>query len=164
MEWPQTPPLEIAARVAAAYFALFVMIRLAGKREVGQLTPIDLLGMLLLSETVSPVLTAGDSTLAGGLLAAAVLLACSVGVSRVAYWFPRAERWIDGAPTLLIENGRIVPGAKRAERITLQEIGCALRSNGLETIEQVERAVVETNGEITIIPRAASGGEPPSKQ
>lgn len=136
MEWPQTPPLEIAARVAIAYFALFVMIRLAGKREVGQLTPIDLLGMLLLSETVSPVLTAEDTTLAGGLLAAAVLLACSVAVSRVAFWFPRAER------------------------ITLQEIECALRRNGLESIGQVARAVVETNGEITIVPREAPGAPP----
>jgi uncharacterized membrane protein YcaP (DUF421 family) len=131
------------------------MIRLAGKREVGQLAPVDLLGMLLLSEMVSPALTSNDTSVAGALVAAAALLATSVAVSRVAYWYPRAERWIEGAPTPLISDGTLLPDAVRSERISVHDLEAALRRHGLERVDQVRRAVVETNGEITIVPRDA---------
>ena len=79
----------------------------------------------------------------------------SVAASRLAYRFPQAERWLDGEPTPLIEDGRLIPAAARSERITVREIEAALRRQGLERIEQVRRAVVETDGEITIVPRDA---------
>lgn len=153
---PHTDPLAIVIRVATLYLGLLCMIRLAGKREVGQLTPIDLLGMLLLSETVSPALTASDPSVGGALLAAAALLAISVGVSRIAYHWPRSERWIEGSPTALVEAGSLIPEAARAERITRAELEAALRRHGLARLDQVHEACVETNGEITIVPRSPS--------
>lgn len=146
-----TPAPEIVLRVAVLYFALIAMIRLAGKREVGQLSPVDLLGMLLLSETVSPALTAQDPSIAASLLAAATLLASSALLSRAVFRWPAAERWVDGEPTVLVEEGRLLPEASRHERISLRDLEAALRRHGVEHVESVRRAVVETNGEITIV-------------
>lgn len=150
---PELPPLAIFARVAILYLSLFAMMRFAGKREVGQLSPTDLLGILLLSETVSASLNAQDTSLTGGLIAAASVLVVSAAVSRVAYHSRWAERWIEGTPSRLIEDGKLVAAAARSERITIQELEAALRREGLERVEQVALAVVETNGTISIIPR-----------
>jgi uncharacterized membrane protein YcaP (DUF421 family) len=150
---PVAPLLEIVARVVVVYLALMLMLRLAGKREIGSLTPLDLLGMLLLSETVSPALTAGDDSLSVALAAAATLLSLAVLVSRLAYWSPRAARWLDGAPTALVRDGRPIQEAIRRERITEQEIVTALRRQGIADLAQVREAWVETNGEITVVPR-----------
>src|SRR5678816_2560551 len=92
---PVTPLLEIVARVALIYLGMIVLLRLAGKRELGQLTPLDLLGMLLLSETVSPALTDQDASLPAGFTAAATLLLLAVLIGRAGFRSRRIERWID---------------------------------------------------------------------
>jgi uncharacterized membrane protein YcaP (DUF421 family) len=150
---PATSPLEIVVRVAVLYLALMAMLRLAGKREIGQLSPLDLLGMLILSETVSPALTAGDTSLPGALLAAATLLALTGLAGRLSYRSRRLERWIEGTPTVLVVNGVLDEGAARRERITQQELEGALRRHGVGSLAEVRRAVVEANGEITVICR-----------
>ena len=128
---PATPLLEVIARVSLVYLALMVLLRLCGKREIGQLTPLDLLGMLLLSETVSPALTGGDESVPAALLAATTLLALAVLVSRIGFWSRRAERWLEGTPTQLVDEGCRIDAAIHAERITEQELETALRSHGL---------------------------------
>lgn len=150
---PTTPALEIVARVVCVYVGLLILVRISGKREVGELGPIDLLAMLILSETVSPSLTAQDTTLAGGLIAAATLLALGALVARLNWWSPRFERLVEGEPVVLIEDGRVHEEAERAERITAAELAQALRRSGVEDLKDVKRAVVETNGQITIIAR-----------
>jgi uncharacterized membrane protein YcaP (DUF421 family) len=155
---PESELGEIAIRVVVLYLSLFAMVRLAGKREVGQLSPIDLLGMLLLSETVSPALSAGDRSIGGSLAAAAVLLGTSVAVSRIAFHFPRAEKWIEGRPVELVRDGKLIEDAARSERISRQEVETALRRQGLERIAQVRRATVEPTGEITVVAARAPDG------
>jgi uncharacterized membrane protein YcaP (DUF421 family) len=153
---PTTPLLEVIARVSLVYLALTVLLRLCGKREIGQLSPLDLLGMLLLSETVSPALTGGDQSLPAALLAAATLLALAVLVSRIGFRSRRAERWLDGAPTRLVDEGRCIDAAIRSERITEQELESALRRHGLLGVAELGRvrgAWVEPNGEITVVQR-----------
>jgi len=146
------PLLEIVIRVCAIYVALGVMVRLSGKRELGQLSPLDLLAMLLLSETVSPALTGQDPSLVAALTAAATLLAATVLTGRLAFHSRRAERWIDGAPVVLVENGRIVEAAARRERVTRQELETALRKHGIDELAAVRRAIVEPDGQISVIP------------
>ena len=80
-------------------------------------------------------------------------LALAVCVSRVAWWSPRAARWLEGAPTQLVREGRPILPAIRSERITEQELVTALRRQGLVDLAQVREAWVETNGEITVVPR-----------
>ena len=148
---PTQPLLEIVVRVCVIYAALLVMVRVAGKREVGQLSALDLLAMLVLSETVSPALTAQDTSLTAALVAAGTLLAATALTSRLTFHSRRAERWIEGAPAVLVKDGRIVEKTARRERVTRQELETALRNHGVEDLAEVRRAVVEPSGEITVV-------------
>lgn len=149
---PNTPLVEIVLRVGVLYVALVLLVRLAGRREIGQLAPLDLLAMLILSETVSPALTAQDDSLPAALTAAGTLLALTAGMGRLAYHSRRVERWLEGRPVELVKEGHLLEEAARSERVTRQELDSALRRRGVETLADVRRAMVEPNGEITVIP------------
>jgi uncharacterized membrane protein YcaP (DUF421 family) len=152
----QTPLLEVVVRVVAVYLTLLLFVRFAGKREVGQLGPLDFLSMLLLSETVSPALTKQDASLPASLTAAATLLALTAIVGRLTYRSRTAERLIDGVPSKLIEDGELVEQACRQERISMQDLAIALRKEGVEDPSEVKAAYVEPTGRITVIKRAGA--------
>lgn len=143
--------LEIAGRVVAIYAALFVMLRLAGRREMSELSPMDLLTMLLVSETVSPALTGGEDGLLGGLVAAATLIALSVLIAYVTFKSHRLGHLIEGDPVMLIENGRVERKVMRRFRISDEDLATALRQNGVGSPDEVARAYVEPDGEITVL-------------
>lgn len=143
--------LEIVGRVLAIYAALFVMLRLAGRREMSELSPMDLLVMLLVSETVSPALTGGDQTLLGGLVAAATLIGVSVMIAYVTFRSRRIGTLLEGEAALLIRNGRIDKRVKQRFRISDDELATALRQHGVATPGKVARAYVEPDGEITVL-------------
>lgn len=143
--------LEIMGRVLAIYAALFVMLRLAGRREMSELSPMDLLVMLLVSETVSPALTGGDQTLLGGLVAAATLIGVSVLIAYVTFRSRRIGTLLEGEAALLIRNGRIDKRVKQRFRISDDELATALRQHGVATPGKVARAYVEPDGEITVL-------------
>jgi len=148
---PLTPVAEIVLRVAIVYAALIVLLRLAGRREVGQLTPLDLLGMLLLSETASPVLSEQDTSPPGGLTAAATLPAPVALLARASYRSRRLERWIDGGPVPLVEHGRVDRAACAQHRISDQELAAALRKQGVATPADVRLAMLESDGTISVV-------------
>jgi uncharacterized membrane protein YcaP (DUF421 family) len=149
----QTPLLEIVARVLLVYLGLFFLVRLTGKKEIGQMGPMDLLAMLLLSETVGPALTAQDTSVAASWTAAATLLATGVLIEVIIHRSRLAERWIEGRPLVIIDRGVVRRALKDRLRITDQELGAALRAAGLDSPSQVKQAVVETTGHITVVKR-----------
>jgi uncharacterized membrane protein YcaP (DUF421 family) len=148
---PLTPLPAIVVRVAVVYLVLIVLLRLSGRRELGQLTPLDLLGMLLLSETVSPVLSGDDTSLPGGLTAAATLLVLVALVGRASYRSRRLERWIDGDPVPLVAQGRVDHAALARHRISDRELASALRKQGVASPDQVQLAMLEPDGTISVI-------------
>src|SRR5262245_66427902 len=93
-----TPFLEIVVRVVLVYAGLFLLVRLSGKKEIGQMGPMDLLAMLLLSETVSPALTGQDPSVAASWTAAGTLLATGVLIELITHRWRRAEQWLEGLP------------------------------------------------------------------
>jgi len=143
--------LEIVGRVLAIYAALFVMLRLAGRREMSELSPMDLLVMLLVSETVSPALTGGDQTLLGGMVAAATLIGLSVLIAYVTFRSRRIGRLLEGDAVVLIRNGRVDKQVARRFRISDEELATALRQSGVAGPGDVARAYVEPDGEITVL-------------
>lgn len=143
--------LEIAGRVALLYLFCLLLLRLAGRRELSQLSPIDLMAMLLLSETVSPALTGGDDSLAGGMIAAGTLVALSVAVSWMSYRSRRFEKLVQGHALVLIDNGRVHSDVMRQERISNEDLRTALHEQGVLAVDEVKRAFVEPGGEITVI-------------
>jgi uncharacterized membrane protein YcaP (DUF421 family) len=153
----QTDPLEIVARVLLVYGGLYVLVRLSGKKEIGQLGPMDLLAMLLLSETVSPALTRQDDSVLTGWIAAATLLAASFVIELITHRSRAAERWIEGRPLIIIEDGVVRRALKDRLRITDQELAAALREHGVESAAQVKKAVVEPNGHVTVIKKRSGG-------
>jgi uncharacterized membrane protein YcaP (DUF421 family) len=145
---------EVVLRVTLIYAGLVVMVRIAGKREVGELGPLDLLTMLILSETVSPALTGQDTSLSASLTAAATLIALNVMAARLIYRSRTLERLIEGVPRTIIENGHLNRSLCEKEHITDQELAAALRREGVSSPAEVEHAVLEPRGTITVIRKA----------
>jgi uncharacterized membrane protein YcaP (DUF421 family) len=142
---------EIAGRTVVAYAFALLVLRLAGRRTMSQLRPIDLIGVLLLSETLSPALTAGDDSLTAGVVAAAALGVASASTTWLAFRFHWFDHALDGQPLLLIKNGKLDAGVLREQRITDEALLTALHSEGLEAVAQVKKAFVEPDGTITIV-------------
>jgi uncharacterized membrane protein YcaP (DUF421 family) len=145
--------LAIAARVVVVYLLVLFLVRLAGKREVGHLSPMEFLSALLLSETVSPALTAGDDSLAAAGVAAATLMLLTIASNVLSSRFRWFEVITEGSPALLIRSGRVNRRVMKRERITEQQLKAALRREGIESVSAVRKAFVEPNGDITILKR-----------
>ena len=135
---------EIMFRATIIYGFLFLVLRFGGKKHVGELSPFDLLVLLILSETVQNALIADDKSLVGGLVSAATLVAISHIVGYVTWRSKKAERFFDGIPRVLIRNGKVRKQAIADERITHSELIEALRREGCTTITNVHFAVLRT--------------------
>ena len=151
IEWSKA--LEIAARVAIVYVGCIVLVRLSGRRELSQLGPLDLLAMLLLSETVSPALTGGDETVTGGLVAATTLMGLCVITSWIVFKSRKVERVLQGRAALLIQNGRVDRKVMHDFRIADDDLKTVLHQHGMLHVNEVARAYLEPDGEITMIKR-----------
>lgn len=146
------PWWELSLRVALVYVALLVMVRLSGKRTVGQFTPFDLLVMLLLSETVSNALTGGEASLTGGLVAAATLILINGAVGLLTAWSRRVERLVEGEAVLLGRNGRIYDHLLRRHRVGRDDVDRALREADC-ALADMRCLFLESNGSLTVMQR-----------
>src|SRR3954465_2844658 len=120
---------EIAVRSAVVYIVIIVGIRLSGKREVGQMTPFDLTLLLLLSNSVQNAMTGSDTSLAGGAVAATTLLLLNFVVAEYSGINRRFRKVIQGSPTLLVHNGKVVMTHMAREHVTMDELERALREH-----------------------------------
>ncbi len=148
-------PLALAAvviRTLAVYVALFLALRLGGKRELGQMTPFDLVVVLVISNAVQNAMVGPDTSLTGGLVAALTLLLANWGISRLGLRWAWLGRRIIGSPSLLINRGEFVESRLRREGLTRDEVMMALREHGISDVSQVETAVLEVDGTISVVP------------
>jgi uncharacterized membrane protein YcaP (DUF421 family) len=145
--------LEILLRVTVIYVSCMVLLRLSGRRELSEMGPMDLLAMLLLSETVSPALVGGDQSITAGIIAATALMGLCVGTSLLSYRHRRIAKVVEGEAVVLIDHGRVRPDVLRKFRISSSELEAALHQHGLLHVAEVARAYVESDGDITIIKR-----------
>ena len=154
------PEISIAEKVlrsVVVYLFLLVAFRFTGKRQVGQLTPFDLVVLLIISNVVQNAVIGNDNSLGGGLIGAVTILALNYVIAEVAYRSKRARRLIEAQPTLLIHNGRVLHENLRRERITMDDLLAALRRAGVAEPAKARYAVLEENGSISVVPRAAEG-------
>lgn len=147
------PWWEFVLRAVVVYVVVLVLMRLTGKRTVGQLTPFDLLVVVLLGNAVQNSLIGEDSSLLGGLLLAATLLALNSLVGRLSAHSRRFDRFIEGTPVLLARRGEVFRAQLARQAISEQDFAIARRAAGYATLGEIELAVLETSGEITFIPR-----------
>lgn len=145
------PVLEKVLRPLVVYIFLVVALRLAGKRELAQLNPFDLVVLLTLSNTVQNAIIGEDNSVTGGLIGAATLLIVNYFVVRFLYSHETLDRLIEGNEDVLIEGGRLRWERLRAEIITLPELEAAARRQGFASLAEVERAILEPGGALTFI-------------
>ncbi len=143
---------DILLRTVAVYLVILVGLRLAGKREIGQMTVFDLVVLLLIANAVQNAMVGPDTSLAGGILAAVALLVTNALVARLRYRWPRLRHWVEGTPTLLILHGDPIQEHLRREGIDDDILTAALREHGITDISTVEMAVLETDGSISVVP------------
>jgi len=141
---------ELIVRAAAVYLVLFVLLRFIGKKHVGELSPFDLVVLLIISETVDGSLIGNDGSLIGGLISAATLVLIVQVVGYLARRSKTVERIVDGTPRILVRHGRVNKETLYKEQITRSELIEALRHEGHTCITKVRFAVLENDGTITI--------------
>ena len=149
---PGTSLYAIVIRTVLVYLAVLIGLRLSGKREIGQLTVFDLVVLLLLANAVQNAMVGPDTSVTGGLLAAGVLLILNFVVARSGLRWPKIRRFIEGSPTLLILHGKIIPEHLRREGLDKETLESALREHGVMEVSQVEMAVLEIDGSISVVP------------
>ncbi|QTD45333.1 DUF421 domain-containing protein [Ottowia testudinis] len=147
------PWWEFVVRGVVVYAFLLVFLRLTGRRQIGQYDPFDLILLLILSNAVQNSMNAGDNSLMGGLVSALTLIICHVCMARLTWRYRRLARWIDGKPQVLIQSGELKADIMRDERLTTDDVQAALRAAGCLHTHEVERATIETNGQITVVLR-----------
>jgi uncharacterized membrane protein YcaP (DUF421 family) len=147
------PVLEKILRAVLVYAFLIAGLRLAGKRELAQLNPFDLVVLLTLSNAVQNAIIGDDNTVTGGVIGAFTLLLVNLLVVRFLYGHERLDRVIEGSPDLLIEDGHVKIDRLKSELITLPELETAARKQGFTSLVDVDRAELEPGGGITFVAR-----------
>ncbi len=146
-----SPWWETIFRAAIIYAGLFMLFRFFGKKQQGQMSPFDLVLILIISESVSNGLSGGDDSLPTALICASTLMFLSYVVDFGAFKSRKIERLLDGEPQLIISEGKINKMVQNKAHITDDEINEILRHKNIEDIKQVKFAFLETNGKISVI-------------
>jgi uncharacterized membrane protein YcaP (DUF421 family) len=155
----QLPLLEKILRPIVVYIFLLVGLRLAGKRELAQLNPFDLVVLLTLSNTVQNAIIGDDNTVSGGMIGAATLLIVNYLVVRILHSHRKLETLVEGKRDCLVRRGRILRNHLNHELITRAELIAAAHRQGIGSLAEVESAVLEPNGTITFVQKTPSSDD-----
>lgn len=150
------PVLEKVLRPMIVYVFLIVGLRLAGKRELAQLNPFDLVVLLTISNTVQNAIIGDDNSITGGLIGGGTLLVANYAVVRFLYGHQRLDRLVEGDPDVLIENGVVQTDHLRRELITPNELEAAAHKQGFGSLDEVDRAVLDTGGSVAFFGKKPS--------
>jgi uncharacterized membrane protein YcaP (DUF421 family) len=152
-----TPPLELILRTVIVYVAFVVALRVFGKREVGQFTLFDLALILLAANALQPAITGPDNSLTGAVIIIVTMFVTNLGVSQLREHVPFVRRLLEAEPTVLARDGAWVRSAVEREGLDDTDLAAALREHGVERVEDVELAVLEQDGSISVV--SGTGGQ-----
>jgi Predicted membrane protein len=146
--------MDSVLRAAAMYLALMVLFKIAGRRSLAELTTFDFVLLMMISEATQQALLGDDFSLTNSMLVIVTLIAIDVGLSLLKQRSGWISRLIDGEPTILVENGKLLHQRMRHARLVEADIMEAARSSqGIEKLEEIKFAIIERNGKISVIPR-----------
>jgi uncharacterized membrane protein YcaP (DUF421 family) len=143
--------LEIVLRTVIIYLVVLIGVRLSGKREVGQMTPFDLVLLLLISNSVQNAMTGPDTSVLGGIAAAVTLLLMNYLIAELSGGNRRFRKFVEGQPSLLIHDGQIIDAHMAKEHVSMDELERALREHGINDYHEVALAVLEVDGSISCL-------------
>lgn len=151
--------MDAIFRAACIYFALLILFRVAGRRSLADVTTFDLVLLMIIGEATQQGLLGDDFSVTNAILVILTLIAIDISLSLLKRKYARVELLIDGTPTILVEHGKLLCERIREARLREEDIMMSARMNhGIESIEQVKYAILETNGKISIIPAQSSTG------
>ena len=146
------PWWEFIVRGLIVYLFLIIILRSTGKRQIGQMSPFDLVLLLVLSNAVQNSMNGGDNSIAAGLILSITLVGINWLTGYITYKSKAAERFIEGSPEVLLHNGKLYEKALADAQLTREELMSALRSEGFSDFNQVRAAILENDGSISVIP------------
>lgn len=146
--------MEIVLRASALYVFLLVLFRVAGRRTLAQTTVFDLVLLFVIGEMAEPAILGGDGSLTGGAVAIVTLVSLDVSLSIAKQRSRRIDRLVDGAPVAIVRHGRPDREAMDRERVDEEDVLAAARQHhGISRMDQIATAVLERNGQISVLPR-----------
>ena len=145
---------EFVLRGIIIYVFLIVLLRLTGKRQVGQLAPFDLVLLLVLSNAVQNAMNGGDNSVIGGMISAVTLVGVNWIVGVLTYRSKKLEALVEGRPDVLIRDGKLFQKTLENAKLTRHELMTALREAGCASIDDVRAALLENDGSVSVIPKS----------
>jgi uncharacterized membrane protein YcaP (DUF421 family) len=148
---PDINPFNLVIRGTVVYLAVLILLRVSGKRQVGQMGATELVAVLLISNAVQNSMNGGDNSLVGGLILAAVLVALSNSITFLTYRSRTFAALFEGTPRLLIHDGKYLEKNLRKERLSQAELRSLLRKQGVHHVTEVKSAILEADGVLSIL-------------
>ncbi|HEX7225214.1 MAG TPA: DUF421 domain-containing protein [Candidatus Limnocylindria bacterium] len=151
--------MDIALRATVIFVALYLLVRLMGKRELAQMTPFELIVLVVIGDLIQQGVTQNDFSLTGAIIAISTIAFLAMAMSWAAYLWPRAERLLEGEPRVIVRDGEILEHNLRRNRLTRSEIETEMRLAGIGHLEDVAWAILEPRGKISFIQRASGSSD-----
>ena len=145
--------MDLVVRAAIAFFFVYFLTRVIGRRELSSMQPFDLIMLVMIGDLVQQGVTQNDLSVTGAFLVGSTIGLLTVFVSYTSFRFPRLRPVLDGEPVIVVEDGKPIDRNLRRNRITLEELAAAARLNQLDSLDDVKWAVLETNGRISFVPK-----------
>ncbi|QVL32841.1 DUF421 domain-containing protein [Telmatocola sphagniphila] len=161
---PSVPIWELVIRAGIVYGFLLILLRITGKRQVGQLAPFDLVLLLVLANAVQNSINAGDNSVSGGLISATALVMLNFLVGMATYRSKTLESIIEGQPLVLIHNGHVLEKSMASAKLTRHELQAAMRLAGCAAYSDVQVAILENNGSISVVQHRDRKAAPPEEE
>jgi uncharacterized membrane protein YcaP (DUF421 family) len=146
--------MDIVLRATAMFVLLYGLIRLLGKRELGQMTPFELVLMVVMGDLIQQGVTHNDFSLTGGLLAIGTFAFWALILSWTTYLFPKVKDLLEGGPRVIVRQGELIPANMKRDRLTRDEILSEMRLAGIGRLADVEWAILEPQGKISFITKS----------
>lgn len=143
--------MDIVLRATAMFFIVFALLRLLGKRELGQMTPFEVVSLVVMGDLIQQGITHNDFSLTGATLAIGTFAFWSVLIGWIVYLFPRLKRSLEGEPRIVIRDGALLEQNLRRDRMTRSEVESEMRLAGIGSMHDVAWAILEPSGKISFI-------------
>jgi uncharacterized membrane protein YcaP (DUF421 family) len=151
--------VDSVIRIAFIYFFLMLALRIMGKRELSEMSPFELVTLLMVPEIFSTALARQDYSMTHATIGVATLFTLVFLTSLLTFRFKRIEKLVEGEPAVLVHNGRFLEKQLKRERVTPDEVFTEMHKVGLEELHQVRWALLEVDGKITVIPAEPHGSK-----
>ena len=145
--------MDLVIRAVVAFVFILMVTRAVGRRELGRLEPFDLILLVVTGDLIQQGITQSDYSITGALLVITTMALLTVAASYLGFRFRAARAVLEGEPLVLVENGRVIDGNLRRERLAVAEVEAEARKQQIESLEDVRWAVLETSGDISFIPK-----------